>query len=306
MSENKWKKRLYHYLNKNYASAKALFFYELKKYSQNKSKTPIIVYTNGKVGSSTLHASLENDGQIPVFHVHHLNQKYLDNYENYVKQHYFRKPNRGQHLWRSLLWRPQFVRKYFLGQKNLKFIIIWRDPIAKNISTFFQWIHFTENENTFRFSSHQYDMQFDIETPKNDLSILIEHFLKHFPHKTHENWLQIEQQEVLNLPFKNYPFDLEKNYQIIENGKNKVLIIKLEAFKQPDYPKIIGDFCEVEHFEFQNANLTQEKEKYKPYQLFLEQIKIPQHLLNDLYESEFTKHYYTASEIENFRKKWEK
>lgn len=296
-----------HYLNKFYYSAKQLFFkeYEANFRKKDKKATPIIVYTNGKVGSSTIYASIEKTG-LPVFHIHHLNPQYLLKYEKYVKKEYFRKPHRGQYLWTSLLWRPLFVRDKFLHKTPLNFIIIWRDPIAKNISTFFEWIHFKEDEHYFYFSSHQYDLQFDIKTPKNDLSKLIDFYLQNFPHFTHENWIKIEQGDVLQMPYLEFPFDKEKNFSIIKKEKNKALILKLEAFQTAGYEKLIGDFCHIKNFTYTNANLTEKKTKYKAYQLFLNQIKIPQNLLEETYQSDFVRHYYSDEEIEIFKRKWKK
>ena len=306
-SMDKIKNLAKHYLNKAYVTAKALYFVETKKAFEKKdSVKPMVIYTNGKVGSSTIYKSIEKNTNHPVFHIHHLNKNYLSGYEKFVKENYFRKPERGNYLWQSLLWRPLFLRKNLLYKKPLKFIIVWRDPIAKNISTFFEWIKFREDDNFFYFHSHQYEMQFDIKTPKDDLSLLIEHFLKYFPHHIHENWLEIEQNEVLNIPFLQYDFDKETNYQIIKNELNEVLTLKLEHFKNENYPKIIGDFCGMQDFKYENANVTKDKPKNKPYELFLEQIRIPSKLLNQIYCSDFMNHFYNDWEIDGFINKWTK
>lgn len=287
-------------LNRSYSLSKWRFFQTLKNNLQDRRKAPILIHTNGKVGSSTIHNSLQQS-EHPVFHVHYLGKNYLKDYENFVKQNYFNKQNRGAHLYKSLLWTPQYVNKNYIGKEKVKAITIWRDPISKNMSTLFQWIHFREDENHYYFHSHQYDLQFDIKTTKEDLSPLIDFFLENFPHKIHEDWIEEEQGQLKSLPYLNHEFDKEKGFQILENEEWELLTLKIESFSNENYADVIGDFSNVKDFEFDSVNLTSEKQKNVAYLKFKEQIKFPKSLLDEIYNSEFMNHFYTQEEISAFR-----
>ncbi len=304
MKNNKWRNRIEHYLNKNYFTSKQLYFYNLKEeYLKKDWKNVIMVYTNGKVGSATLRKSLDTNPNNFSLHIHHLNPNYLDSYEKFVKKNYFYH-NFPNFYWTSLLWRPLFVKKHLLGKRDLKFITLWREPVSRNISNFFQWIKFSEHQDYYHFTSHQYEMEFDIKTPKDDLSELIDHFLANFPHKKSQMWIKSEQDYILKDSYLNYDFDFNKQYQIIKKENIQFLTLKLEYINQNIYEPILSEYCNQDSFEFHLANETKDKDKYTPYKLFLNQVRFEDKLLDDQYNSNFIKHFYSKGEIETFRDKW--
>ena len=124
---------------KNYHASKALWMRGQRQAIQAYHGQPIITYQMGKVGSSTVQASLVAvDPERPIYHVHFLNPARVREIEQ-QRRNYFGTEKI------SLLRRPwlsEFLFKQIRKQnRNWKIVTLVREPIARNISTFFEIFH---------------------------------------------------------------------------------------------------------------------------------------------------------------------
>ena len=129
-----------HFIENNYLISKKLFWRELNKRRGVKTIN-VFIYTMGKVGSTSIYDSLKNiSNKVFCMHFHRLGKDYLKNREIKVKSELFGNPIYSQHLYTSLLWKPQWVRKKFIEKtiNPVKFITIIREPVSRNIYLFFQ------------------------------------------------------------------------------------------------------------------------------------------------------------------------
>ena len=305
----KMRQKLYKLLKK--LSFRRYYFIDKQLYflSHKTKKTPICIYTMGKVGSTSIYESLKeaySGSKIyNVEHLHRLNESYLSKRESYVKKEIYKDRSKSKHLYESLVWKPlKFKKNIKLRYDLVKWITIIREPVKRNISVFFQWLDFEEKNDSFVFKSRNHQFPFLIETPKEDISELIDYFINKFDHGLHLKWLDEELNEVLGVNYLDIEFDHKKDYAIADSyqGNSNLLILKLESLDKT-FGDSMNEFLEIQE-KLLSKNEAKNKDLGDVYKVFNDQIKFPKDYLDKLYSSNYVKKFYSNSEIENFYSKW--
>mgnify|MGYP000595620150 FL=1 len=199
----------------------------------------ILVYTMGKVGSSTIVKSLDNQlHEYFVFHIHWLAVKNLTQDQNFYKTFYQR--NRKQGVYHKILPAYLIEGRYInerinrsCNYKNIeKIFTLTREPLARNISSFF--------ENLKIFFGYDIDKNLRIKDEDTVVDELITLFCDEFIINNTVNfldadpltWFDIELKEVFNLDVFNSEFPKEKGYKIYSNEVASVLLIRLEDLNE--------------------------------------------------------------------------
>jgi hypothetical protein len=176
-----------------------------------------------------------------------------------------------------------------MNNRTARFITLVREPIARNISAFFQ--------NFTRFTGHR------LEKPHPDPEELVSFFFQNYRHTIPLTWFDAEIKKTLGIDVFDHPFPAEKGYQFISWNKFELLILKLET-KDTVKEKAIKSFLGLEQFTLRKRNTANKKKYSKIYRDFLEHIRFPREYIDAMYESAYAKHFYTTDEIHSFRKKW--
>ncbi len=221
----------------------------------------------GKVGSKSIHSSLKKiDIPNNLFHTHTIN--YLSSNPNI-----------------KLLYNYLVVER-----KPAKFITLVRDPIARNISSFFEM-------------KHIFLPQKDINkiTPDDLTNIFFDKFHHTYPLL----WFEIELRQITGINIFKSPFSFDKNYQIIKEDSFEILILKAES---DDIVKqsAISEFLNLNNFSLSRSNITGQKNYSDQYKKFQNQIHFSQKYIDEMYNSNYTKHFYSEKEIFQFINKWKK
>ncbi len=261
-------------------------------------KDSILVYQMAKVGSSTVVASLKAscfNGFI--CHTHFLSEKGLQFITDSFRQTY-----RGLHKCPIEL-RQHLLESYFLSNKvrkvssrpqKYKIVTLVRDPIATNISGFFQnadlWL--PELKNGCRLDTIQ--MQ--------KVSI---RFFKEYPHHVPLTWFDDELKSVFGINVFDTTFAKSKGYQIYRGKRAEVLLLKLEHLDKYG-EEAFGKFLNIENFVLKRANVGSNKEYASVYKDFKKSIKIPDSYFDRMYNSKYAQHFYGSKELEAFKAKWRK
>ena len=256
----------------------------------------VVIYQMGKVGSSSVKHTLKGLClPMNLYHVHALTQKRLDWLQNAYRN---ASRVRGKavvhdHLVEGMYLRKQLDRN---TKQPWKVITLIRDPIARNISTFFQSLNLFFPEWVKEHNNVQSALVDHVEE-------MIELFLNKADHQLPLVWFDKYLEPVFGVDVYKQEFPVSKGYEIFKNDKVELLIIKLEdldrcasvAFKE---------FLGIENFELKKANITSEKVESEAYSRFKELIMVPDSYIDEMYSSEFVQHFYTRSEIDRFRSKW--
>jgi hypothetical protein len=262
---------------------------------------PLIVYQMGKVGSSTVVETLTNHcPQYAVYQVHVLTRDWIRNVEDQYREASkdLGKPTIDEHVLASRYLLERFNRER--GDKRWKVISIVRDPVARNISAFFQAfpIYFSQEA-----AKHGGKSISGLEVDR-----LISLFLDQFGEDRHRlplEWFQIHMQPAFGLDLYDSPFDRDKGYQTYSNQQCELLVLRMEDLRNTLQPAL-RDFLGVEIPALASANVSADKEYADTYREFMEQMTLPPSYLDTLYNSAYARYFYSEDEIAGFRRRWQK
>jgi hypothetical protein len=264
-------------------------------------KEHLLIYQMGKVGSSSIMSSLYNQGLNKTYaidRVYYLTEAGIDYIEEFTaKQAYGSIENFSnamkKQIWRSRFLAGKFTKERLLNKKKkLKVLTMVREPIARNISAFFQtydwYVEETQKEQQSQFAF---------------LKSVEQCFFEKYPHSMPLTWLDDEIQQSLEINVFETDFQKEKGYNIYYGEYADLLLLKLECLDKC-VQSAFEEFLGVKNFTLSKANLGQDKKYSAVYKNLLKVIEVPEKYINEVYSSKYAQHFYTEEEIERFREKW--
>lgn len=291
---------------KNYYTARAHYLHELARLDRQYEEPPILVFQMGRVGSRTVVESLKAVNlDRRIHHFHYLAPDLVDKLEREREEIWF-DPHASAP---KMLWLSRYVHrrvKRGLDGRKWKIVTLVRDPIARNVSSFFGQIEVEplQSGQKWKLKSKRY-CDFEIVVNGNDVSELIEIFFECFPHDAPLVYFDREFKDVLNIDLYASRFPTSKGYKIYEEEEADVLLIRLgdlndcatEAFKE---------FLNIANLTLVNTNVGSRKDYANFYRAFRDSVVFPAIYLDKMYSSKFAQHFYTEAELEAFRARWSK
>lgn len=238
----------------------------------------------GKVASSTIENSLSK--QFKITHTHSL-------FKNYITGEQFNLNNpikKRDHKFIMGKMISIYLKKI---KRDVKIITLVRDPIARNISMFFQDLHLLLNDEFTGNARTEYQTG---------------NFFEYFFHKKinhfyFNEWFDKELLKALDINIYNYSFDKEAGYKIIKKDNISILIIKVEKLNQLENE--IKKFTGYSDFELVRTNSANRKWYSEIYKNFKNNVKFDENLINKIYTTKFVKHFYSENEIKKFKNRWQ-
>jgi len=220
-------------------------------------KQPVLVYQMAKVGSMSVFEALSKRGVKPIYHLHNLVS--------------------GSRI----VWRDQVVFEDIIKKgKDVKIIVLIREPIARNLSRF--W--YSNNKNINGWSD-----RVDLETFTREF---VEATDQNFP----LNWFDIELKAATGVDIYSYTFP-SCGYMIVDEGPYSILVLKTElddSIKE----EVIGLFVGLPNFQIDKRVNVSKSEKYRA---FKKKIELPYRYVSNMYTSKYAQHFGYSDEI---RYKW--
>ena len=273
-------------------------------------RDPILVYQMGKVGSSSVRNSLFrcNDPRTRLVLMCHeffpirnrdLSQIDIDpqcmeyviremEHDRRVFEQFTLRQRLGW-LFRKKFYTERIYKAYVRPGGRIHVVTLVREPVAHNISLFFQV-----------FSQYT---GVTIEESGYDVEEMIRIFLERYAYFRPLIWLDAELKTTLGIDVYQYPFPLDRGYTIISRNNIMLLVLKCELDDQSK-AGAIKEFLGLEDFEIVRSNVTSQKSHAKQYEEFKQRIIIPEPLLDELYESRFARHFYSDEERARLRAQW--
>lgn len=225
----------------------------------------------GKVGSTSIEHSLTKHDLLAI-HIHTLQKSFSPFSKNWPPNH--------AHQTRS-----DFAKKLLSDGFGIKIISGVRDPVARNISAFFQ------NLSYYGFNPKS--------TEPEHTDALISVFFKDFSHAEPLDWFDREIKQCIGIDVFEHEFNGE--YAIIQ-ARHPLLILKTEATdekKEEGIKELTG-----EKIKLSRKNTADDKSYSGAYREFMAQIRFQKQYLDRMYNSKYCRHFYSQKEIEEFRQKW--
>ena len=271
---------------------------------------PILIYQMGKVGSSSIRNSLfrNQDPRTRLVLMSHeyfpIRNRDLDRIaiEPEHRDMLARETAHDQHVYdqfslrKRLGWRfrekfyaERIYKSWVCSQRPLRVITLVREPIANNISMFFQII--------------DHYLAADAEVSNHDIDELIDIFLENYMHSRPLTWLDAEIKTNFSIDVYQHSFPTERGYTVISRGRISLLVLRCELDDRVK-AQAIADFLDLDKFDIVRSNVASKKDYASQYAEFKQRIRIPPALLDQMYNSKYAGHFYSSEEREKFRAQW--
>jgi hypothetical protein len=195
-------------------------------------------------------------------------------------------------------WQFRHIAKWInkpLGGKKWKVITLVREPIAREISVFFEDIiarmpNVVENYKRNLISAQQ----------------VVDNFLASLPSgESTFTWFDSEMKPTFGVDVFAEDFPKSKGYKIYEGERAQVLLLKMENLDECA-PDAFREFMGMENFVLRNVNLGEDKEYKEVYRGFKESIVLPQAYLDKMYQSAYVQQFYSEEEVNRYIARWSK
>lgn len=238
-----------------------------------------LIYTLGKVGSSTIYATLKKKlPGVPVHHVHYLSEKFLGDLlpksDDYFKKHI----GLGRRILADL-------EKH--KARRVCIITLVREPVVRDVSALFQtW--------RGRFGDVPFDSKSNAE--------LVAHLKERkFQHTL--TWFDEEFKEWTGVDVYALPFDKQRGYSIHRTDRFDILFVKLEQLNEVFAPAM-KEFIGLELSRLELANIGEEKLSREKYKSLAAEIRFTAEELDHVYGSRYMQHFFSEEEIAAARERW--
>jgi len=246
------------------------------------SSPPILVYQMGKVGSSTITALLRRSPQPHVFHVHRLNPEHIERLRAERRAKGQPIPERDDV---GLL----LYRHFILAGCRARVITLVREPIGRNISSYFQ------NLDHLWRTRHAYQ--------RLSLDRLVQGFFELFPHSTPLTWFDDEFKPILGIDVYAYEFPHGRGWLTIRTERYDTLILKSDLDDEAK-AVCISNFIGIPPVPLVKRNASNEKPFGEVYREFVRSIRLPASYVDQMLNSRYARHFFSLSEIQDLRQKW--
>ena len=265
---------------------------------------PVLLYQMGKVGSKTIRDSLRASKlDRRVFHVHFLSPERVKETEK-ERRKYF--GTEKQHLLKHI-WQYQYLRKRIargLNGEKWKVVTLTREPISRNISTFFENLEVEPLDDGRRFSIQSDYYDFDIVVDLEDTKALVQLFFDRLYHDRPLVFFDEEIKRVFGIDVFSSEFPISKGFKIYKGEHAEVLLIRLEDLNDCA-EDAFREFLNIEDLTLLNTNVGTQKVYAPIYRQILDSIVLPESYVERVYTSKYMRHFYSEAEILKFRARWQ-
>ncbi len=169
-----------------------------------------------------------------------------------------------------------------------KIITLTRDPVARNFSAFFAHLK--------RFIPNIDDVYSTLSVQE-----YVTIFVDNYNSEGYLTWFENNIERYMGIDVYEQNFDPDKGYLIIEPN---LLILRVEDLDTKGV-KGIKEFVGVDIGKPRRSNRREDWKIIGPYYAKAKrECVMPQEFLDKMYSSRYATYFYTAEEIEGFRKKW--
>jgi hypothetical protein len=250
----------------------------------------LVVHQMGRAGSMTTVNTLRDAGiSVPIYHTHWLNPVSVAERLDWLKGVPEKRYPLNARVARLL---AEEIQKNGTTHRSWKLVTIFREPVGRNVSTFFLAI-----DNFFDDFFKRY------ERGEISLDQVRDTFLNTFRQDRVLEWFDKEIGEVFGIDVYERDFPHDAGYQIFRQGNVELLLIKLERLNDC-FQAAFEDFLGTKIPNLSLTHITEKDPTYSMYREFLQQVVMPSDYLEQMYSSRFARHFYRPEEIQGFIKKW--
>lgn len=248
---------------------------------------PLLIYQSGKVGSTTVWATLERCApSLPLAHpVHVLNPHRLAQLERWVGT-----DDPGVERSRQL---RRLIDDTW-GHARWTIITLVRDPLARMVASAFATCH--ERNHAGETTAH-----FD-EAAFLD-GVLDELLLNGWSFDHTVNWFELEMATVFECDLLQQPFDPAIGWASYEFDHARVLVMRTDQLNRT-FADAFGRFLGVKVPALTQENRADDKAYAGLYRAFLKSVSLPAEFVGSALDSPMARHFFSESERGRMRQRW--
>jgi hypothetical protein len=268
---------------------------------------PILVYQMGKVGSSAIRNTLLLRGLHPVLHLHTfspLREKHPEEVDvpSALREPLVREIEHARDVFSKLggwaklqltlherLNERRLRRRLLRPGNPLKIITSVREPIAANVSMFFQLLPW--------YIGGRY------APDRVSTDGLIRLFFERYSCYRPLIWFDEEMKYETGVDIYQHAFPRDRGSLAFRDGSVEVLVLKTEtddAVKE----EALSEFLGIEDVRLVKSNVGAQKAYAQQYSEFKERIRFSEDFFRTMYESRYARHFYDDAEIVRFSRQW--
>lgn len=249
----------------------------------------ILVHQMGKVGSTSVLRTLDRNLSVPVFQTHHLSTEG----EKLAKAFHLRHEGRIPYNIRL----GHAIRKQLGSVDTLWIVTLVRDPIAREISGYFQLGDRVFKELVAQHKSEPERLTKVLDEVRRQVLLLKQP--NHFPNI----WFDREMKSLFGIDVFEQPFDSPKGYCLMERGKVRLLLLRLEDLDRV-WHKAVAEFLGKErNCPLFRENRSAHKDEAATWRYVRENLALSQEDCEEIYDSRLARHFY-ADMREPLIRKW--
>lgn len=220
-------------------------------------------------------------------------------------------------LWHTGFRYSTYMGEIFSKRKN-KIITAVREPIAQNLSIFFNMVEFLWDVPEYWKGGGNVQLLFDSwiehELGNNthmysEKKIQAFPFFEYFKHTEKieyviQHWFENCFHTYLNIDLLKYPFDTEKGYSIVREGNKEIFVYQIEKLNQ--IKDALGEFVGARDFKLINDNVGENKWYKRAYRTARKEIVLTEEYVEFCYQLDWVRHFYSKQDIQIFQHAWGK
>lgn len=236
-----------------------------------------------KVGSSSIVAALA-EARLPVFHVHRMNADHLRSLREQRRALGWADVPIPAHDRLGLRLRRRVIDR----GARVKIITLVRDPIARNISSYFEHV----------------DAIWHTENAHESIALesLVEGFHTRFPQSEPLTWFDDEMRSTTGIDVYEVPFS-PSGHVVLTHQNLDLLILKSELSDDAK-AAALSELVGLDSLTIRPANRTEDKAKGATYRAFRAALRFDHSYLEQMLDSRYARHFYTPSEREAMWRKY--
>lgn len=190
----------------------------------------------------------------------------------------------------------QFANRHILRRNRpAKVVTIIRDPMGQIVSAFFskaQRGKYPEEQAALRNA---------------DLEKLHRLFRKRFfdsgKYKNYLFWFEEYFNKLLGFDVYKYGFNTQSKFDVIEHDTYPTLIMHMELSNEKK-SELLKSFLNNQKITIGYSNTRAEKGDKDLYREFMSSVRLPKDIVDDIYDSQFVRHFFTKTERQQLKNKW--
>lgn len=253
----------------------------IQAYKHQSDPNAILIHQMGKVGSTSVYKTLcRKWPNKRIFHTHFLNS---DRIARFIDKEPMGKSHR-------YVIEREWILRHLDRFQSIYIITLVRDPVARNISAYFQ-------NHKFFFPEDDFDVWED------KIDVLRERFFCEYPHEVPLTWLDDEINKVFGIDIYAQPFPHNQGFVLIEKDNFRLLVVRVEDLTRVGSQALTVLFgCNIVMLEV--GNVGENKGYSLLYKKFLDGLCLSNDYLKQMYCSKYATHFYTEEERKAFLDQW--